>query len=669
MNNEHTNNLINSTSPYLLQHAHNPVDWYEWGNEALTKSKKENKPILLSIGYSSCHWCHVMAHESFEDDSVAAYMNEHFINIKLDREERPDIDNIYMDAVQAMGLRGGWPLNVFLTPEQKPFYGGTYFPKDNWLQLLESIAKAYKSDYEKLNASAEEFAASLQASEVAKYALMENISEVTDNDLISAIDILKKKLDSKWGGVKKEPKFPMPSVWQYLMNYSEEFDDEELQSHVLFTLDKIAQGGIYDQIGGGFSRYSVDGTWHVPHFEKMLYDNGQLLSLYANAYKLTQKPSYKRILKQTAEWLEREMMDETGGFYSALDADSEGVEGKFYVWSYSDIDSLAGSDSPIIAKYYDVTKHGNWEESNVLRRLDDDATFAANWKMSEDELLKKVSEFNKIALKHRSGRVRPGLDNKMIAGWNGLTLSGLSKAYQATQEPIFLRLAKKNAAFISNSLIEKGKLLRVSGLPTQGFLEDYAAVIQGFINYYETTFDISYLTQSVTLSEQIMTQFYDQNEKLFFYSSNKSENLIARKKEIFDNVIPSSNALMAENMYKLGLMIDRESFKITAIDMAKQVSSLVKQEPEYMSHWSLVTLMMKKPTAEVIVVGNDLFKTTSEIQKKFIPNSILMAGKEGTELPLFEFKGVIGNQPTIYVCFDKTCKRPVTSVSDALDQL
>ncbi len=669
MNHEHTNKLIDSTSPYLLQHAHNPVDWYPWGEEALSKAKEENKPILLSIGYSSCHWCHVMAHESFEDDSVAAYMNTHFINIKLDREERPDIDNIYMDAVQAMGLRGGWPLNVFLTPEQKPFYGGTYFPKENWLQLLQSIAKAYETDYDKLNASAEEFAKNLQASEAAKYGLQENISEISDEDLTLAIDTLKTKLDSKWGGVKKEPKFPMPSVWQYLMSYGEIFKDDSLQSHVLFTLDKIAQGGIYDQIGGGFSRYSVDGEWHVPHFEKMLYDNGQLMSLYANGYKLTKKPEYKRLLLQTAEWLEREMMNNQGGFYSALDADSEGVEGKFYVWSYEQIDSLAGADASIITKYYDVTKHGNWEETNVLRRLDGDSTFAANWKLSEASLLEKIEAFNKKALAKRSERIRPGLDNKIISGWNGLALSGLCEAYQATHEPLFLKLAKTNASFISKSLIQNKKLLRVQGQKTQGFLEDYAAVIQGFIKYYETTFDERFLTLAVELSEQTISEFYDKEEKLFYFNSSESENLIARKKEIFDNVIPSSNAIMAENLYKLGLMMDREDFKTTSVAMAKQVSSLVKKEPEYMSHWSLVTLMMNKSTAEIIVVGDDPKEVTQDLQSRFIPNKILMAGKEGTDLPLFEFKGTIGGQTTIYVCFDKTCKRPVTSVDAAIDQL
>ncbi|MFT6865836.1 MAG: hypothetical protein ACJA08_000662 [Cyclobacteriaceae bacterium] len=666
---QHTNKLIGSTSPYLLQHAHNPVDWYPWGEEALNKAADENKPILLSIGYSSCHWCHVMAHESFEDDSVAAYMNAHFINIKLDREERPDIDNIYMDAVQAMGLRGGWPLNVFITPEQKPFYGGTYFPKNNWMSLLENIVKAYDENYDKLNASAEQFAAALQASEVTKYGLEDKITTITDDDFQVAINNLSLNFDHEWGGISKAPKFPMPSVWQYMALYSYVFENRAIEDHLLFTLDKIAQGGIYDQIGGGFSRYSVDGQWHVPHFEKMLYDNGQLMSLYANAYKISNKENYKSVLTETATWMSREMMDENGGFYAALDADSEGVEGKFYVWSSEEIEALTGEDNTLISKYYDVTKKGNWEHTNVLRRLDEDDVFASNWKISIEDLSNKIQSFKEKALAKRAERIRPGLDNKIISGWNGLALSGLLDAYQATGDPLFLDLAKTNASFIRKSLISEQKLLRVYGQPIQGFLEDYAAVIQAFVKYYETTFDESYLHLAVALTDRVVSEFYDENEKLFFYTSNQSENLIARKKEIFDNVIPSSNSIMAENLYKLGLMMDRADFKDLGLNMVRQVSSLVKQDAEYMSNWALVTLMINHPTAEVIMVGDVLDSLTKEMHAQYLPNKIIMAGKEETNLPLFEYKSALQNQPTIYVCFDKSCKRPVFAVTDAVDQM
>lgn len=666
---QNTNRLQHSSSPYLLQHAHNPVDWYPWGDEALEKAKEEDKPILLSIGYSSCHWCHVMAHESFEDDSVAAYMNAHFVNIKLDREERPDIDDIYMDAVQAMGLRGGWPLNVFLTPEQKPFYGGTYFPKDNWLSLLENITSAYKDNYDKLNQSAEQFAASLQASEASKYNLSENATLLKDEDLKDAIKSLSPKFDGKWGGIDKAPKFPMPSLWQYLAAYGSAFDDLEIKKHLLFTLDKIAEGGIYDQIGGGFSRYSVDGEWHVPHFEKMLYDNGQLMSLYANGYKISKNEKYKEILIESAQWLEREMTDNSGGFYSALDADSEGVEGKFYVWSYDEIATLAGDDFDLISKYYDVSKGGNWENHNVLRRLTDDDTFIKRNKITQKELNEIVSRFKISALSERSKRIRPGLDSKIISGWNGLALTGLLDAYQATGDSIFINMAKTNAVYIKSELIKNNKLIRTKGLTTEGFLEDYAAVTQSFIKYYETTFDLEYLNLAISLTDHVVSDFYDEKEKLFFFTGNGSENLIARKKEIFDNVIPASNSIMAENLYKLGIMMDKEDYQVLAKEMVNQVSSLVKRETEYMSNWSLVTLMVNQSTAELIIVGNDLEEITKEINSKYIPNKIIMAHSEGTKLPLFEYKSAMNDQTTIYVCFDKTCKRPVQSVSEALIQI
>lgn len=664
-----TNRLSNSTSPYLLQHADNPVEWYPWGDEALAKAKDENKPILLSIGYSSCHWCHVMAHESFEDDSVAAYMNEHFVNIKLDREERPDIDNIYMDAIQAMGLRGGWPLNVFLTPEQKPFYGGTYFPKDNWMSLLASITDAYENNFDKLNESALKFADALQASEAAKYKLSENAALITDQDLETAIKKLTPKFDKKWGGMDRAPKFPMPSVWQYLAAFSHEFDDEAIKDHLLLTLDKIAEGGIYDQIGGGFSRYSVDGEWHVPHFEKMLYDNGQLLSLYANAYKISKSKKYKEVLLETAQWIEQEMTDATGGFYAALDADSEGVEGKFYVWSYDEITELAGDNFEIIRAYYDVSKEGNWENHNVLRRLTDDATFLRKHDLTEEALNQIIDEFKTTALAQRSKRIRPGLDSKIISGWNGLALTGLLDAYQATGESLFIKLATTNAHYIKSELIIDGKLKRTAGHATEGFLEDYSAVIQAFIKYYETNFDRQFLDQAIALTDYVIANFYDENEKLFFYTGNNSENLIARKKEVFDNVIPASNSIMAENFFKLGMMLDSKRYKDLATNMVNQVSSLVKKETAYMSNWSLVTLMINHATPEFIIVGENLEPIAQEINAAFIPNKIIMADKEGASLPLFEYKTAMNGKPTIYVCFDKTCKHPVDNVADALKQL
>lgn len=666
---EKANRLIDSTSPYLAQHAYNPVSWYPWGSEALAKAKEQNKPIILSIGYSSCHWCHVMAHESFEDDSVAAYMNEHFVSIKLDREERPDIDNIYMAAVQAMGINGGWPLNVFLTPDQKPFYGGTYFPKKDWLDLLQQVTKAYEENSDQLSESADQLAAALQASQADKYELKANASAVRDADLKQAMSAFQSTFDGRWGGVKKSPKFPMPSIWQYLLAYSDVYSNSDVQSHTLLTLDRVARGGIYDQIGGGFSRYSVDAQWHVPHFEKMLYDNGQLLSLYANAFKRSQKEEYKKVMMETAQWLEREMMDDSGGFYSALDADSEGEEGKFYVWSYDEMVEIAGADVDLIAEYFDISAKGNWEGKNVLRRLKSDSSFAEKWKLDETVLAMKIDAFRQKALEQRSDRIRPGLDNKIISGWNGHALSGLLDAYQATNEPLFLDLATENASFIQNGLVENDRLLRIRALSTEGFLEDYAAVIQAFIKYYETTFEQSYLRQAQALIDHVIDSFYDEEEKLFFYTGDQSERLIVRKKEIMDNVIPSSNALMAENLYKMGLMMDNEAYKSLANDMLHQASSLVKQEPQYMSHWSLITLMANQPTPELIVVGDDYTEIVRGFHSRYMPNKIIMAGPEETPLPLFEYKTAMDGRSTIYVCYDKVCKRPVHTLVDALEQI
>ncbi|WP_115869049.1 thioredoxin domain-containing protein [Marinoscillum furvescens] len=670
-NAKHTNRLIDATSPYLLQHAHNPVDWYPWGDEAFAKAKEENKPVLLSIGYSSCHWCHVMAHESFENEEIAALMNEKFINIKLDREERPDIDNIYMEAVQAMGLNGGWPLNVFLTPDQKPFYGGTYFPPEQWTKLINAVDEAYTNNYDKLYESASKFAASIQQSESEKYGLSEVGKELEKADFDSLYDQLAKRFDSEWGGLKKAPKFPMPALWNMLLTYSHAYDHQEAQSHLLFTLNKIADGGIYDHIGGGFSRYSVDGEWHVPHFEKMLYDNGQLLSLYAQAYKLTKDERYLEVIKGTTNWISREMLDETGGFYSALDADSEGEEGKFYVWTFDEVKALAGDDFSVIAEYFDIQQNGNWEHGkNVLRRLERHQDLANELNLSSADLQQKVTDFTAKALEERAKRVRPGLDSKIISGWNGLTLSGLCDSYQATQDPLFADLAKKNAAFLKNEMIENGRLLRIHGQSTQGYMEDYAAVIQAFTDYYETFFDVSYLDLARDLTNQTLEQFFDEKEHLFYFTGDQAENLIARKKEVFDNVIPASNSIMAKNLYRLGLMYDNDEYKKTALGMVLRVNKLIKQEAEYLSNWAAVSLMASEDTPEVILVGAKALNRVSALQSTYLPNKILMATEQQTDHPpLLEHKSDLGDGVTYFICYNKVCKQPLFEIEPVLSQL
>ena len=666
---EHTNELINSTSPYLLQHAHNPVNWQEWSAEALEQAKKEDKPILVSIGYSSCHWCHVMEKESFEDTAVARIMNDHFINIKVDREERPDVDQVYMDAVHAMGLQGGWPLNVFLTPDQKPFYGGTYFPKQGWINLLTSINEAFEKNREKINESAEAFTQNLQAKESEKYKLEGTDHSLSSDEIIKTYQNLEKKFDRVDGGIKKSPKFPMPAVWQFLATYYHQSKNKNALNHLEFTLEKIANGGIYDHVGGGFARYSTDEEWHVPHFEKMLYDNGQLLSLYANGYKLTKNPKFKRTIEETVEWLKREMLDDSGGFYSALDADSEGEEGKFYVWSYEEIAELAGADSALITTYYDVQKNGNWEGKNALRVIKDEKELMSEFGLTEGQFNQKVSAFKDAALTKREERVRPGLDYKIIAGWNGLTLSGLSEAYQALQDSSILALAKENAAFIKTHLIKDGKLNRFPDKSMEGFMEDYAAVIQSFIKYYETTLDRDYLELAKVLTRRVEEVFYDESENLYYFTSDENSALIARKKELFDNVIPSSNSIMTWNLVHLGTHFYDDEMIKKGKSILAQVKDLIITEPEYLSYWGMLALEVSNKFAEVIVVGPEADKYVNEINQQFLPAKIISGTMKESNQPPFEHKSAMNGETTIYVCYDKSCKRPVTSVAEAFEQM
>ncbi|MFC0183552.1 thioredoxin domain-containing protein [Pseudarcicella hirudinis] len=429
------NRLSQETSPYLLQHAHNPVNWYPWSEEALHKAKTENKPVLVSIGYSACHWCHVMERESFENEDIARIMNEHFINIKVDREERPDVDAIYMDAVQAMGVNGGWPLNVFLMPDGKPFYGGTYFPPQNWRQMLLAVNNGFSNHFEELQKSAEGFTKNMLFSESEKYGLTIEEKLFSEKGLENMFKKLAFGFDAEWGGFNRAPKFPMPSIWLFMLRYFRSSNNPEALEHLKLTLNKMAQGGIYDQLGGGFARYSVDGEWFCPHFEKMLYDNGQLVSLYAEAYSLTKEPLYKETVYETIEWLSREMVNAEGGFYSALDADSEGVEGKFYTWTRHEIEQILGENAGEFCETYQVTEAGNWEdEVNIL------------WK-AEPVLNSKFAESIRLLMLARDQRIRPGLDDKVLCSWNALMLKGLVDAYRVFNEDRFLVLAKKQCAF------------------------------------------------------------------------------------------------------------------------------------------------------------------------------------------------------------------------------
>ncbi len=666
------NRLINASSPYLQQHAYNPVDWYPWGQEALEKAKKEDKPIIVSIGYSSCHWCHVMERESFENDSIAEIMNEHFVSIKVDREERPDVDQIYMDAVQAMGQNGGWPLNVFLTSDQKPFYGGTYFPPQSWAQLLTNIAKAYENKRQEIEESANQLTNAIATSEVIKFELDPSDKPFETSILKDAYISFSKSFDRRRGGFDRAPKFPMPANWLYLLRYYHFSEDKDARRQLEVTLDEMANGGIYDQAGGGFARYSTDADWLVPHFEKMLYDNGQLMSLYAEAYTVTGKALYKEVVYQTTDWLEREMLED-GGFYSALDADSEGEEGKFYVWTWDEFNNILGSSAKIMADYYNVTENGNWEHGkNILHKTTSDEDFAKKNDLTLKAFRKMVEDADIKLLKAREERVRPGLDDKILSGWNGLMLKGLADAYEAFGDERFLNLALENAQFIEKNMLNNNQLYRSykGGEATiDGYLEDYAFVIDGLIALYQITFDEHWLSLAKSLTDYSLEHFYDEEEGMFYFTDDSSQKLIARKKEVFDNVIPASNSQMATNLYLLGVIYDNPDYQDKSKNMLSRMSNLISDQIAYLSNWAILYSYMATPTAEISIVGSDAFELRDGIFKTYHPNKVVMGAKDSSNLPLMKGKYPVNEQSTIYVCYNKTCKLPVHNVSEALEQL
>jgi uncharacterized protein len=657
------NRLILSTSPYLLQHAHNPVDWYEWSNEALQKAVAEDKPILVSIGYSSCHWCHVMERESFENEDIAQIMNEYFVCIKVDREERPDIDQVYMDAVQAMQQHGGWPLNVFLTPHQQPFFGGTYFPSKNWAQLLLQINQAFREKRGEIDQSAKSLSEHLRTSEINRYAKDTDPTQSTER-LDSMFQVLATRFDATWGGLEKAPKFVMPSIWLYLLRYYASTKNEQALHMVTLTLKQMAYGGIYDQLAGGFSRYSVDSEWFAPHFEKMLYDNAQLLSLYSEAYAITKDQLFKDIVYQTVDWLRKEMTHPGGGFYSALDADSEGVEGKFYTWTYDEVKQILGESAELLLAYYQATEQGNWEHGrNILRR--DPATISSD----ESEELKALKHKLYVA---RRNRIRPALDDKILTGWNAMTIQGLIDAYKAFQDHQFLTLALENISFVESHLIVDGTVYRAfknKHSATEGFLEDYAYLIQAYTSLYQVTFNEGWLFKAVTWCNYVQEHFYDLSDGYFFFSSNSAESLIARKKEIFDNVIPGSNSLMARNLFTLGTILDREDWKKQSHTMISKLSTLIESEPGYMCHWAVLLSEIIHTPAEVVISGSEALTLRQELQSHYLPFTVTVGSDHKSSLPLLQGREPKLNQTLIYVCQNKTCKLPVSNPMDALTQL
>ncbi len=668
------NRLASSASPYLLQHANNPVDWYPWGAEALQKARDENKLIIVSIGYSACHWCHVMEHESFEDDQVAALMNEHFICIKVDREERPDVDQIYMSAVQLMTNRGGWPLNCVCLPDQRPIYGGTYYQKHDWMNILMSLADFYTNRPDEAIEYAVRLTEGVQQFETVDLVPDREAYQMAELDAI--VEKWKKYLDSTEGGLGRAPKFPMPNNWQFLMRYAHEQKDETIAGLVKLTLNKMAYGGIYDHIGGGFARYAVDGRWHVPHFEKMLYDNGQLVALYAEAYVWDQDPLYKQVVKETLAFVERELTSPDHGFYSALDADSEGVEGKFYTFTKEDIEEILEDDAELFNIYYNVTDEGNWEEehTNVLFRKNTDEELAEKLGLRTDELQAIILSAKMNVFGARSQRIRPGLDNKILASWNGLMLKGICEAYRAFADDAYLNMALKSAQFITSQLINSDhRIHRIykDGIAASterpiAFLDDYANLIDAFTALYEITFDKQWLDVAGNLANNAIKYYYDESEGMFYYTAIDDEQLIARKTEIMDGVISSSNSVMARGLKKLGLFFEDQRYSDISAQLLRNVMPhMVKFGSSY-ANWCLLLLEEISGIYEVAITGNEALQQRAEIERHYIPNKILLGGDQ-ENLPLLH--GRVAEATRFFICKDRTCGLPAHSVEDAIKQI
>ncbi|MGL1902407.1 MAG: thioredoxin domain-containing protein [Fibrobacterales bacterium] len=669
---QHTNALINETSPYLQMHAHNPVNWYPWGTEAFEKAKTENKLVIISIGYAACHWCHVMEHETFSDDTAAEMMNERFVSIKVDREERPDVDQIYMDAVHLLSGSGGWPLNAIALPDGRPIYAGTYYPKKQWLELLQKLDTIYATDPQKVLMQAENITNGIKRGDLAR---LGDYSDHTfmDQDIQKIHSHIMSGMDMTHGGTEGAPKFPMPVGIEFLLQHSYYYGEESTHKAVSLTLDKMAMGGIYDQLGGAFARYSVDRYWKVPHFEKMLYDNGQLIELYSKAYKQTKNPLYKETVYQTIEFLNSDMSSDKDAFYAAYDADSEGEEGKFYAWSANDIDRILGTDAPLFKEVYTISQRGNWEHGkNVIHRDEHLEHFASKHKVPLEDLHQKLLENKALLYNARLKRISPALDDKIITSWNALTISGLVAAYEAFSEPSFLHRATTAITFVLDSLATSdGGLYHnyKKGSPTiRGFSDDYAFVIKALIELYEATFDEQWITKADTLMAYTIEHFWDNKAHLFQYTPKESNELIADKYESADNVTPASNSVLAENLFKLGALLDKTRYNEMHKRMVNVVYRNLPKGGYYYSNWSRQLMYHTAPHYEVAIVGPEAEKVRNELAQYYLPNTILLGGESEGTLALLEHKLVAG-KTTMYVCRGKVCDLPTTKVADVLKQV
>ncbi|MGB1517983.1 MAG: thioredoxin domain-containing protein [Crocinitomicaceae bacterium] len=665
---DYTNDLINETSPYLLQHAHNPVNWVAWSDDAFERAKKENKLVLISVGYSACHWCHVMEHESFEDKEVAALMNKFFISVKVDREERPDVDQVYMTAVQLMTQQGGWPLNCFCLPDGRPIYGGTYFPKDQWIHILKSLHFTFQNDFEKV----EEYASKLHEGVQRAELIQKNETEIQFNieKLRELVLRWSKLFDGINGGDSKAPKFPLPQNYLFLLEYATQMDDQKVMEHVCLSLDKMAMGGIYDQVGGGFARYSVDMLWKVPHFEKMLYDNGQLIELYSKAYRITNSPLYKRVVDETVQWLEREMIADRGGLYSALDADTEGQEGKFYVWSERELAETLTNDFDWASDYFEMGYLSDWEGNKVLMCSQTDEIFLNEKGWTEVFFDQELKKLKKRLLNIRSERVFPGIDDKVLTGWNAMTVKGLAHAAVIFDEPRYLDLGRDIITTLLNNQWDGNQLKRnfKNGYSTiDAFLEDYAHMIDGLIALHQADLEENWINAAVSLTEKAIQEFSDEKSGMFFFTDSSS-NLIARKMEINDNVIPSSNSVMAHNLFALGSLTGRMEWINRAEQMMYNVYDGMEMYGSGYSNWAMLLQRMITGQKEVVFAGNNVDEAISEFRGQIDIPVLLARVTESSTLSISQ-----GRHSTddliIYVCEKGVCSLPVKSVAEAISRV
>ncbi|APZ48008.1 thioredoxin domain-containing protein [Polaribacter reichenbachii] len=673
-NTDQKNELANETSPYLLQHANNPVHWKAWNNKTLELAKKENKLIVISIGYSACHWCHVMEEESFENDSIAKIMNENFINIKVDREERPDIDQIYMNAVQLMTGSGGWPLNCIALPDGRPIFGGTYFTKEQWKDVLQNISKLYKDTPEKAIDYATKLTEGIKNSEL--ITLKKNNINFKKTDIQQAVWQWQQNFDTIYGGSKDSPKFPMPNSLDYLLRYAHQFNDKKVQNHINNTLKKLAFGGIYDQINGGFSRYATDTKWHIPHFEKMLYDNAQLVSLYAKAYQQSKNPLYKNVIEETLNFVKQELTDKNGTFFSSLDADSKNEnnqleEGAYYYWTEKELQNLIKKNYTLFKDYYNINNFGLWEkERYVLIKTSSDEDFSKKHKITTDELTKIIKNWKETLKEARNKKRKPNLDDKVLTSWNALMIKGYTDAYKALKNEDYLKSALKNANFIlTNQLQKDGNLYRnyKNGKSSiNAFSEDYATLIAAFLNLYEVTLDEKWLVQSKKIMDFTLSNFFNKENGMFYFTSNKNNNLISRKVKVIDNVIASSNSILANSLFKLSLYYADANYNNIAQQMMSNLYTDVLESPSGYSNWLHLMTNYTNPFYEIATVGQEALLKNNDLLDLYIPN-VIIAGDTATNntIPLLKDK-FIEDETYIYVCNFGTCKLPQKQISKAI---